>query len=781
MSQNIEKVAVLGAGVMGAQIAGHLANAGIPSYLFDINDELAKNGVDSLTSLKPAPLYKPKNAELVTPCTYDNDIEKISEVDWVLEAVVERLDIKEQVYNNLLPHLKDTAILTSNTSGIPLTDLTSSLPDDVKQRFMITHFFNPPRYMQLLELVRGEQTSDETYITMVEFGESVLGKGIVHAKDTPNFIGNRIGVYGMMVTMNLAIKQGLTVEEVDKLTGPISGRPKSATFRTADVVGLDTMRHVSKTTYEKALDDEERDMFIIPDILNQLIDSGRLGQKTKAGFYKKNEDRSIHSVDFKTGEYTPQEKVRFDCFRIAKDLQKLPDKLKALCYGEDRGSKYFWEITAKTLIYSANRIPEISDDIVNIDNAMKWGFGWEKGPFESWDAIGVQKSVDRMKAEGKKVPSWILDMLESGRDTFYTTDNSERTYWCPIDKHPVTIKSNPKVINLAIYKTGNKTLKRDLSASVNDLGDGILNVEFHSILQPTLNPIDGSYIEMINFALDLVETGDYKAMVLGHQGANFCAGANLNLILELCHNQMWDELDFAIKILQDTTQRIRFSKGPVVAAPFQLALGSGVEIVQPAAHRVVAAETYMGLVEVGVGLIPGGGGNLRMILNAMDGGTGRMGAFQKIQKTFETVGFAKVATSADEAKHLGYLKKDDTVVLNRDHLIQTAKNKALELADGYEPPTYRDNLKLPGAGGRTAMSMALKGFKMQGKISEHDVLIGEKLAYVMTGGDKAGLTKTVDEQYILDIEREAFISLGGEKLTQDRISYMLKKGKPLRN
>ena len=781
MSQNIEKVAVLGAGVMGAQIAGHLANAGIPSYLFDINDELAKNGVESLTSLKPAPLYKPKNAELVTPCTYDNDIEKISEVDWVLEAVVERLDIKEQVYNNLLPHLKDTAILTSNTSGIPLTDLTSSLPDGVKQRFMITHFFNPPRYMQLLELVRGEHTSDETYNTLVEFGESVLGKGIVHAKDTPNFIGNRIGVYGMMVTMNLAIKQGLTIEEVDKLTGPISGRPKSATFRTADVVGLDTMRHVSKTTYEKALDDEERDMFIIPDILNQLIDSGRLGQKTKAGFYKKNEDRSIHSVDFKTGEYTPQEKVRFDCFRIAKDRQKLPDKLKALCYGDDRGSKYFWEITAKTLIYSANRIPEISDDIVNIDNAMKWGFGWEKGPFESWDAIGVQKSVDRMKTEGKKVPSWILDMLESGRDTFYTTENGEQAYWCPIEKHSVAIKPNPKVINLAIYKTGNKTLKRDLSASVNDLGDGILNVEFHSILQPTLNPIDGSYIEMINFALDLIETGDYKSMVLGHQGANFCAGANLNLILELCQNNMWDELDFAIKTLQDTTQRIRFSKSPVVAAPFQLALGGGVEIVQPAAHRVVAAETYMGLVEVGVGLIPGGGGNLRMILNAMDGGTGRMGAFQKIQKTFETVGFAKVATSADEAKHLGYLKKDDTVVLNRDHLIQTAKNKALELADGYEPPTYRDNLKLPGAGGRTAMSMALKGFKMQGKISEHDVLIGEKLAYVMTGGDKAGLTKTVDEQYILDIEREAFISLGGEKLTQDRISYMLKKGKPLRN
>ena len=781
MSHKIEKVAVLGAGVMGAQIAGHLANAGIPSFLFDINDELANKGIEALTSLKPAPLYKPKNAGLVTPCTYDNDIEKITEVDWILEAVVERLDIKEQVYKNLLPHITDTAILTSNTSGIPLSDLTDSLPDDVKKRFMITHFFNPPRYMQLLELVRGEQTSDETYNTMIDFGESVLGKGIVHAKDTPNFIGNRIGVYGMMVTMNLAIDQSFTVEEVDKLTGPISGRPKSATFRTSDVVGLDTMRHVSKTTYEKVLDDEERNMFKIPDILNQLVDSGRLGQKTKAGFYKKNENKSIYSVDFKTGEYSPMKKVRFDCFRIAKDRQKLDDKLKALCYGDDRGSKYFWEITAKTLIYSANRIPEISDDIVNIDNAMKWGFGWEKGPFESWDAIGVQKSVDRMKTEGKKVPSWVLDMLESGRDTFYTTENGERTYWCPVGKHPVTIKPNPKVLNLAIYKTGDKTLKRDLSASVNDLGDGILNVEFHSILQPTLNPIDGSYIEMINVALDLIETGDYKAMVLGHQGANFCAGANLNLILELCQHQMWDELNMAIKILQDTTQRIRFSKGPVVAAPFQLTLGGGVELVQPAAHRVVAAETYMGLVEVGVGLIPGGGGNLRMILNAMDGGTGRMGAFQKIQKTFETVGFAKVATSADEAKHLGYLKKDDTVVLNRDYLIQTAKDKAIELADGYEPPVYRDDLKLPGAGGRTAMSMALKGFKMQGKISEHDLKIGEKLAYVMTGGDKAGLTKTVDEQYILDIEREAFVSLSGEKLTQDRISFMLKKGKPLRN
>jgi len=781
MSQNFEKVAVLGAGVMGAQIAGHLANAGIPSYLFDMNEELANKGKDALTSLKPAPLYKPKNADLVTPCTYDNDLEKIAEVDWVLEAVVERLDIKESVYQSLLPHLKESAILTSNTSGIPLNDLTKALPDEVRQRFMITHFFNPPRYMQLLELVRGNETSDDTYNTMIEFGESVLGKGIVHAKDTPNFIGNRIGIYGMMVAVNLAIEQGLTIEEVDKLTGPISGRPKSATFRTADVVGLDTLVNVSLTTYDKAPEDEERNMFKIPDILNTLIESNRLGQKTKAGFYKKNEDRSIHSVDFKTGEYSPMGLVRFDCFRIAKDRQKLADKMIALCYGDDRGSKFVWEVTARSLIYSANRVPEISDDIVNIDNALKWGYAWEAGPFEGWDAIGVRRSVDRMQSEGKKVPAWVLEMLEMGRETFYCTENGGRTYWCPIGKHPVIIEQNPKILNLALHKSAGNTLKRDLSASVNDLGDGVLNVEFHSILQPTLHPIDSSYVEMINYAIDLIEKGDYRAMVLGHQGANFSAGANLNLLLELSQNEQWEALDLAVKTLQDTTQRIRFSSGPVVAAPFQLTLGGGVEIVQPAAHRVVAAETYMGLVEVGVGLIPGGSGNLRMILNAMDGGTGRMGAFQKIQKTFETVGFAKIATSADKAKHLGYLKKDDTIVLNRDHLIKTAKDKALELADGYDPPVYRDDLKLPGAGGRTAMAMALKGFKMQGKISEHDVKIGEKLAYVLTGGDKAGLTKSVDEQYILDIEREAFVSLAGEKLSQDRIKYMLKKGKPLRN
>jgi 3-hydroxyacyl-CoA dehydrogenase len=780
MSQKIEKAAVLGAGVMGAQIAGHLANAGIPSLLFDINQELAEKGLETLTTLKPAPLFDKKNTKLITPCNYDEHLEKLQEADWVLEAVAEKIEIKHKVYENIIPHLKDTAILTSNTSGIPLADLTQVMTDDLKSRFMITHFFNPPRYMYLLELVKGKHTSDDVYQAMADFGEDVLGKGIVHAKDTPNFIGNRIGVFSMGVTFHTAVKQDLTVEEVDKLTGTIVGRPKSATFRTADVVGLDTMVNVSKTTYEKVVDDSERDMFAIPAILQKLVDDGRLGQKTKAGFYKKTED-GILSVDMKTGEYKPQKKVRFDGFRLAKDQTSTAGKIKALATSDDKAGKFFWETMARGLIYSANRIPEISDDIVNIDNAIKWGFGWELGPFESWDAIGVQASVDRMQSEGRKVPQWVLDMLAAGRDAFYKTENGVKTYYDVLSGAAKPVTSSKKEINLNLQKSAGNLVHRDWSASLVDLGDGVLNVEFHSVLQPTLNPIDGSLIDTINKGLDLVENGDYSGMVIGHQGQNFSAGANLALILEACETENWDAMELAIKTMQDTTQRIRFSKSPVVAAPFALTLGGGVEIAAPAAARVAAAELYMGLVEAGVGLIPGAGGNLRIILNLMGDSSSRLGGFQKVQKAFENIGFAKVSFSADMARDMGYLLETDDIIMNKAHLISKAKQKVLDLANGYEPPVYRDDLKLPGVGGRTAMHMALKGFKIQGKISEHDEKIGQKLAFVLTGGDKAGLTKTVDEQYLLDIEREAFVSLAGESLTQDRIRFMLKKGKPLRN
>jgi len=782
MNQSIDKVAVLGAGVMGAQIAGHFANAGIPGLLYDINQELAQKGVDGLTKMKPAPLYKPKNADLVEACNYDEHLKKLNEVDLVIEAVAERLDIKHAVYNNIVPHLKESVIMTSNTSGIPLSDLISVLPDHLKKRFMITHFFNPPRYMRLLELIKGPDTDEAVYEMIAEFGEDVLGKGIVHAKDTPNFIGNRIGVLGMSVTMNTAIKNGLTVEEVDKLTGTVIGRPKSATFRTADVVGLDTMINVSNTSYKNLPDDEEREEFKIPIFLQKLVDDGNLGAKTKAGFYKKT-DEGILSVDLKTGEYGPQKKVRFDGFRLAKDRQTSNEKLKAMAYSDDKGGKFFWEILSRTLIYSANRLPEISDDIINIDNAMKWGYGWESGPFEVWDGIGVRESVERMEKEGRKVPQWVNDMLASGRESFYELKDGNRTYFDVLSSTVKTEEQSKKSINLNLHKTGGNVVKKDWSASLIDLGDGVLNVEFHSVLQPTLNPIDGSLAQTISDGMDLLEADKYQALVIGHQGANFCAGANLANMIQAIEASAWDQMNERIKELQDLTQRIRFSKAPVVAAPHHLTLGGGFELIAPAAHRVAAGELYIGAVEVGVGLIPGAGGNLRLILNLMENsGKGRINAFQVSQKAFETIGFAKVATSADEAKFLGYLLKSDTVIINNDHRILAAKQKALAMVnDSYKPPQYRDDLKLPGTGGRTAMAMALKGFKAQGKISSHDEFIAKKLAFVLTGGDKAGLTKTVDEQYLLDIEREAFVSLAGESLTQDRIRYMLKKGKPLRN
>ncbi|MFH1852754.1 MAG: 3-hydroxyacyl-CoA dehydrogenase NAD-binding domain-containing protein [Candidatus Neomarinimicrobiota bacterium] len=781
MSNKIEKVAVLGAGVMGAQLAGHLANAGIPSLLFDISQELAEKGVEVLGKLKPAPLYKPKNAELIKPCNYNDHLELLKEADWILEAVAERLDIKKKVFGNIAPHLKDTVIISSNTSGIPLADLVGTLPEKFRSRFLITHFFNPPRYMRLLELVKGEQTDQEVYDFIADFGENVLGKGIVHAKDTPNFIGNRIGVYGMMKTIQQAQVMNLTVEEVDKLTGTIVGRAKSATFRTADVVGLDTLAHVAQTSYDKGAGDEERNLFQVPAVLKNLIDAGNLGQKTKAGFYKKVE-KDILSIDLQSGEYTPQKQVRFDGFRLAKDRQTIGEKIAALTYSEDKAGKFFWEILAATLIYSAKRIPEISDDIVNIDNAMKWGYGWELGPFETWDTIGVRRSVERMKAEGKAVPAWVTEMLAGGRTSFYNFEDGAKTYYDLPVKKSAAVPLSDKAIFLNLEKQKGNLIKRGWSASLIDLGDGVIDVEFHSVLTPGFNPIDGSILDMVNQGLDLLETGRYKGMVLGHQNGNFSVGANLALILGYAENGEYDNLEKTSKLFQDIAQRIRFAKAPVVAVPFQLCLGGGFEITAPAAHRVASAETYIGAVEVGVGLIPGAGGNLRLLLNLLaNAGKKPQSPFQLAQNAFQTIGFAKVATSAEEAKYVGYFLKTDTIVLNSEHLIKVAKDKVLELAEGYQPPVYRDDIKLPGAGGRTAMNLAIKGFKMQGKLSDHDEKIGQKLAWVLTGGDRAGLTKKVDEQYLLDIEREAFVSLAGEPLSQARMKHMLKTGKPLRN
>lgn len=781
MKVKIEKVAVLGAGVMGSQIAAHLSNAGIPSLLFDMTQAMAERGLKNALELKPSPFYNPKTANLITPCNYDEHLDKIGEADWIIEAIAERLDFKRALFELIEPHLTPNAVVSSNTSGLSIKDMTATLSESFKRRFLVTHFFNPPRYMKLLELVRGENTDDDVYETIGDFAADVLGKGIVHAKDTPNFIANRIGIYGMMLAMKLMEKMHLTVEEVDNLTGTIIGRPKSATFRTADLVGLDILAHVVNTCYEKLPEDEERDIFQIPGYLKKMIENGWLGQKSGKGFYQK-VGKDILSIDFNTMEYTPRKKVRFDGYRVAKGMATTPEKIAALAYSDDVAGNFTWAMLSDILIYSANRIPEISDDIVNVDNAMRWGFGWELGPFETWDALGVETSVKRMEREGKEVTSWVKQMLQAGYKSFYELRKGKRLFYSVADSKMGEIEEKPQTVNLALEKSRGKSLKRNWSASLIDIGDGVVCVEFHSPLQPAMNPIDGAIIDMLNQALDMVSDGDYRGLIIGHQGTHFSAGANLAMILQLCENKDWKRLEEVSRYFQDTGQRLKFAPFPVVAAPHNLCLGGGFEIIGACDRIVASAELYCGAVEVGVGLIPGAGGNLRLLLNFIDSmAPARPGPFPPVQRAFETIGFAKVSSSAKEAVKLGYLKKGDKIVINSDNLLFSAKQAVINLSSDYTPPEYRADIILPGEGGRLAVEAVLDNMVLAGRISEHDRLIGKKLAYVLTGGDRASPTNPVDEQYILDIEREAFVSLAAEPLSQARMAHMLKTGKPLRN
>ncbi|MFQ5751108.1 MAG: 3-hydroxyacyl-CoA dehydrogenase NAD-binding domain-containing protein, partial [bacterium] len=496
MNNKIEKVAVLGAGVMGAQLAAHLSNAGVPSYLFDLSQEIAEKGVHAALNLKPAPFYNPRTVALITPCNYEDHIEKLREVDWIVEAVIERLDIKHELFLRIEPYLKDTAVVSSNTSGLSISQMMQNMSTDFQKRFLVTHFFNPPRYMRLLEIVGGQQSRPEYIETIADFCENILGKGIVYAKDTPNFIANRIGTFGMMLTMKLTQDMNFTVEEVDKITGTLVGRPKSASFRTADVVGLDTLAHVAKNTYEFCPEDEAREIFQVPDFLQKMLDQGWFGQKTKKGFYQK-VDREILSLDLATFEYTPQKAVRFDGYRVAKSYSRTAERIKALAYSKDSAGSFFWELLAGTLIYTANRIPEIADDVVNIDNAMKWGFGWELGPFETWDAIGLEKSLKRMDKEGKKIPTWVANMLGAGKSTFYARSDGHRTYFDFTKKEHLNVAQKPNQLDLQLEKEKGKELKKNWCASLIDIGDGVACLEFHSALQPVMNPIDASIIDMM--------------------------------------------------------------------------------------------------------------------------------------------------------------------------------------------------------------------------------------------------------------------------------------------
>lgn len=777
----IRRVGILGTGVMGAQIAAHLTNAKIPVYAFDMSQDVAEKGIDAAVKIKPAAFYNPKNVEMITALNYDDHIEKLKECDWIIEVIAEKIEWKHELYHRISSHIREDAILTSNTSGIAARNLIEKMDANLKSRFFITHFFNPPRYMRLVEIITHSETDQSLIKPMAEFLENVLGKGVVYAKDTPNFVANRIGVFGMMVVLEEAYKRNLSIEDVDGLTGTLIGRPKSATFRTADVVGLDTLSFVANTAYKDCIEDEARESFKLPDYITTMIANNWLGQKSGQGFYKKIDKGIIHSIDLKTLEYSAQSKSRFGSVRIARENIDPIKRFKALVNGKDVAAEFIWAVTSRVLLYSANRLPEIADDIINIDNAMKWGFAWSKGPFEMWDDLGFESTVQRLTLDGHRIPEWIQNMVDSGFSSFYSFVDGKECYFDPKSNSYKPVVNNKKTLSFDTLKKNNKLIKKDWSASLVDLGDGVAAIEFHSVLKADLNPIDGSIMQSIQNAIKWVEDNGYNGLVISGDGTNFSAGANLNLILNAAQRRDWDGIDLISKYMQDIMQTVRFAPFPVMAAPFGLVLGGGYEVIGACDKIIAAAESYIGLVEVGVGLIPGAGGNLRMLRNISEKIKSPMpGAFPVVQKVFEVVGFAKVATSAQKAQSYGYLRESDEIIINRTHILHRAKKAVLEMSSEYKIPEVQ-TFKLPGTSGRLVLDGSIKGFLKSKKISDHDAHIAKKLGYVLTGGEKGGPFSPVDEQYLLDIEREAFVSLCGEPKSIARIEYMLTKGKPLRN
>lgn len=791
MAEHLRSAAVLGAGVMGTGIATHLAGAGIKTHLLDIvppdlegdarNDPTARNrfATDALAKAlkaKPAPMFDPSVAKFITPGNLEDDLGRLADVDLVIEAVVERLDIKQSLFRRVAEVLKPTAILASNTSGLSIAQMAEALPDDLRSRFIVMHFFNPVRYMHLLEIVRGPHTSDAVVERATEIGR-FLGKGVVFGKDTANFIGNRVGTYGMMKAFALMEEMDLTVEAVDKIVGVPMGRPKSAAFQTADIVGLDTFLHVAKNCYDSLVDDPEREVFNMPAWVVALAESGRLGRKSGAGFYKK-EGGDILVVDRKTGEYRPQEKVRFDSIGATKGKDDPRERIKIMVSGSDPAAQFAWKALASTLSYSAARIPEIADDVVQIDRAMRWGYNWDVGPFEAWDAIGVKESVERMQAEGITVPENVQRMLSSGRTSFYEGPRAARTYFdvSTGDAKPLPVDS--KIINLAAIKeTATNVVKSNLGASLIDLGDGVLGLEVHT----KMNTIDDDVTHMLAEAVTEAEK-NFEALVIGNQGDHFGVGANVLVVFMAAQQKQWDQIDNAIKALQSNLQNLRYAKVPVVAAPFQYTFGGCAEIAMAADACQASAETYMGLVEVGVGLVPAGGGCLRMVerwtepVQDVDG----VDLLPFVGAASLQIATAKVATGAEEAKRLRYLMPTDGISLHRDYLLYEAKQRALGMARaGYRAPRPKV-IKAAGIDVYKTISVNIWSMTEGGFASEHDAKIAKYVARILCGGDVAPGTE-LTEQHYLDLEREAFLSLCGEQKTQDRIQHMLMNNKPLRN
>lgn len=799
----IKRVAVLGAGVMGQGIAAHLANAGIPSYLFDIapreltqqeqerglslDDRPVRNrfavaGLASIDKSTPPLLYTKDLARLITPCNYEDDAEKLAGCDWIVEVVVERLDVKRKVFEMVEEHRRPGSVVSSNTSGLSVADMAEGRSEEFRRHFMVTHFFNPVRYMRLLEMVPCDDTDPDLFRAMAEFGEHVLGKGIVYGKDTPNFVGNRIGTFGMTSVFHWMGEFGLGVTETDKIFGPALGRPKSAVFRTADVVGLDTMAHVLTTVAESCPDDPWHERFRIPAVMQSLIDKGALGEKSGAGFYKKTRDasgtRQIAVLNLDTLEYEEQPNVRFDAIGATRNLEEADDKIRAMVWFDDDAGRFAWKVTAETCLYSAELLGEIADDIVNIDRALRWGFNYESGPFETWDAIGLEDSVKRMKDEGMAVPQVVDTLLAKGEGSWYVRLDGVAYYW-DVEKEgyfPVPVAD--RQISLASLTDRGKVLDRNEGATLYDLGDRIGLVEFHT----KMNSIDAQIIEMLNNACDRVNNGNLDGLVIGNEAPNFSVGANIGLVGMLVMAGMWDEVDQAIGGIQDAYMKMKYCAGPVVVAPRGMALGGGCEAVMHGVAVRASAETYLGQVELGVGLIPAGGGCKEMAFRFYGSAPGSVkpNLFPLMEHVFRTIGTGTVSGSAEEGRALGFLRQTDKVTLNPDNVLADAKADVLAmLATGYKPP-MPTTVQVPGRDGIATLKVAAHGMRGGGYISEYDEYLARKLAHVICGGDvPPGTART--EQDFLDLERAAFLELCHEEKTMARIQHMLATGKPLRN
>jgi len=803
----IRRVAVLGSGTMGAQIAVLLASFGCTVDLLDLvppapggggspepgdRSRLAAQALQRLRTMNPAPALHPSAYDRVRPGNFDDDLPRLAEADWVIEAVVERLEPKQALWSRAARHVRPDAVLSTNTSGISIAAIAQALPEPLRRRFLGTHFFNPPRYLRLLEVIPTADTDPEAVERIRRFGQDRLGKGVVIARDTPNFIANRIGCYGLMVTLDLMREFGFGPDEVDTITGTPMGRPRSATFRTLDIVGLDVFANVARNLQEATSDPAEREAFRLPAFFEAMLERGWLGEKSGQGFYRREKvdgRTEILALDLDTLEYRPRRKLQAVSLQAVSGLDDPAERMRRLVNAGDAAGRFAWALTKRVLLYTAAKAPEISDDIAGIDRAMKWGFGWEQGPFELWDALGLRETVARMEQEGDQVPEWVRRVAET-HGAFYGWTDGTRTQ-AAYSGEVIAVPEDPRVIDAARLARQNRVVYRNAGATLYDLGDEVLYLDFHSAKQA----IGADMLQAVSVALDESARNWRGLVISSHVRPNFCVGANLMEILFLAEEGEWDELDAVVRLFQGLNQRLRFHPRPVVVAPFGMTLGGGVELTFGADRVVAAAETYLGLVEVGAGVIPAGGGCKEMLRRAVQGlpgaaagSGGDPGALTGgqldlqpiVNRIFETIGLAKVGASAFEARDLGYLAPGDVVVPNIDHLLYRAKREVLALdAAGYRPPEPA-LIPVVGRGGRAVLETGAYQMHWAGYASDYDLHIARKLAFVLSGGELDGGT-LVTEQYLLDLEREAFLSLAGDPRTQARMRHLLTTGKPLRN